>query len=233
MIKAERQTLILDYINGRELSIVEDMVQELNVPFTTVRRDLLELEEQGLIIRVHGGAKPLRDKNVAEEMLDEKLVENIIAKKQIAAKALDCIKKGETIFLDAGSNTYYLSQIIKPELELRILTNSIINAQELTKNGNNYVHILGGRFKPKTGAIIGFEAVKSIQQYSFDLAFIGANAVDNEYNLYTTDDDEAQVKEQAIKQSRFAFALADRSKFNSKSFIKFASKKEVTVISED
>ncbi|WP_339021644.1 hypothetical protein [Spiroplasma endosymbiont of Atherix ibis] len=161
------------------------------------------------------------------------MLTNVEAKKIIAKKASACIKPFETIFLDAGSTTFFLAEKIKPEFNNKIYTNSIINAQILAKNGVKYIKLLPGKLKISTVAICGVEKITALSKYNFDLAFLGINAVDKEFNFFTTDEDEAEVKRIAIKNSQFAFVLADISKNNSKSLVKFSDKSQIALINEE
>ncbi|WP_338985648.1 DeoR/GlpR family DNA-binding transcription regulator [Spiroplasma endosymbiont of Diplazon laetatorius] len=233
MIREERLRLILDYVNEQDYCSNEQISKHLNIPFTTLRRDLTDLHNESKLKRVHGGAKTIREKSILEAVLDEKLLTNIDAKKNIAKKALACIKPFETIFLDAGSTTFFLAELIKPEFNNKIYTNSIINAQILAKNGIKDINLLPGKLKISTVAICGVETIAALSKYNFDLAFLGINAVDNEYNFFTTDEDEAEVKRIAIRNSQFAFGLADTSKNNSKSLVKFSDKSQIALINEE
>ncbi|AOG60584.1 DeoR family transcriptional regulator, fructose operon transcriptional repressor [Spiroplasma helicoides] len=233
MLREERLKLILDFVNANGYCSNEDISKALGIPFTTLRRDLTDLNTEQKLKRVHGGAKSIKERSILEETLDQKLTSHIEEKKIIAQKALVCIKKGETVFLDAGSSTYFLAQLITPELNVRVYTNSIINAQVLANNGVSEIHILPGKLKLSTNAICGVETIVSMSKFHFDVSFLGVNAVDNDFNFYTTDEDEALVKVKAIENSQFAFALVDNSKMKSKAFIKFSDKSQIALISEE
>ncbi|WP_339022589.1 DeoR/GlpR family DNA-binding transcription regulator [Spiroplasma endosymbiont of Crioceris asparagi] len=232
MIKEKRQKLILDFVRGKEFVTHEEIAENFHIPSTTLRRDITDLDKQKKIKKVHGGVQEIKETQLYEEALNKKLHQNIEAKKNIAKKALDCIKPNETIYLDSGSTTYFLAKILPNDMNIKVYTNSIISAQELFSNGFKEVYILGGKIKDVTGAIVGAETVSQINTYNFDLAFIGINAMDAEGFLYTTNIEEAKIKETVIKNSYLCFGLIDTTKFNSKSFIKFSKKNTVTIISE-
>ncbi|PPE04139.1 DeoR/GlpR family DNA-binding transcription regulator [Williamsoniiplasma lucivorax] len=232
MLREERIKLILDFVNQKGYCTNELISKELGIPFTTLRRDLTDLHNESKLRRVHGGAATIKEKSILETNLHEKLALNIEAKRNIAQKALACIKPLETIFLDAGSSTYYLAELIKPEYNNKVYTNSIINAQILAKNAIRDIYLLPGKLKLSTGAICGIETIQALTKYNFDVAFLGINAIDSAFNFYTTDEDEAEIKRTAIKNSQFTFGLGDSSKMNSKSFVKFSDKKEIALISE-
>ncbi|ASP28132.1 DeoR family transcriptional regulator [Spiroplasma corruscae] len=233
MFKEKRFELIVDFVNKNGYATNETISKVLKIPFTTLRRDLNELHKKNFIVKVHGGAKTLKEKSILELNYLEKMGDNIEQKKIIAEKALLCIKPNESIFLDAGSTTYYLAKIIKKEFNNKIYTNSILHAQTLANNGIEDINILPGKLKLKTNAIVGVETIKALRKYYFDISFIGINAIDSEYNFYTTDEDESEIKKLVIQNSQFAFGLADKSKLKSKSFVKCGDKSQLAVIDEE
>lgn len=231
MIKELRHSAILKYLKDRDVVVIEDISIQLDIPLTTLRRDLIELMNEGKIIKLHGGAKLPKNNFVDEDYLENKLKINVEAKQAIAQQALQKIKNNSTIFLDAGSNVYYLAKILDPKANLTIVTNSILNIQELAHLGHQKIYLLGGKFTNVTGAILGYEAIEAMQNYFFDMSFIGINAVDDEGNIYTTSSEHAQIKMEIIKHSSQTFGLVDESKLHSKSFYRFASIDEVELIS--
>ncbi|ATZ18535.1 DeoR family transcriptional regulator [Williamsoniiplasma somnilux] len=231
MLKEIRFENILNYLKNNDIAEIEKMSKDLKISLTTLRRDLSELEIENKIVKLHGGAKLVKEKLISEDFLENKLQTNVEEKKQLAQIANRKIKANTTLFLDAGSNPYFLAKIIDPSLNLTIVTNSIINVQELVKNGHQKIYLLGGKFTDVTGAILGYEAIEALKNYAFDLSFVGVNAVDDQGNVYTTSSDHAQIKIEIIKHSSKAFGLADSSKLHSKSFYKFTTIKDLEIIS--
>ncbi|WP_434329507.1 DeoR/GlpR family DNA-binding transcription regulator [Mycoplasma capricolum subsp. capricolum] len=232
MIKEQRYKEILKKLEINELLSLDFLSTDLNIPLTTLRRDLKELEQRHKVIRTHGGVQLNKSNLIVEDYLDNKINLNIQAKQQIAIKALKKIKPKTCIFLDSGSTTYYLAKILDPNLDLKIVTNSILNVQELSKNNHQNIYLLGGKYQMVTSSILGYQAVNDLKNYSFDLSFIGINAVDEQNNIYTTSDDHAQLKIQVIKNSNKSYGLVDQSKKHSKSFYKFATNLELELIED-
>lgn len=231
MIQKQRKDLISNFLKQNGLCSTEDLSSKLDIPMSTLRRDIGELEKEGIINKLHGGVE-LNNSNtlVMEDFFESKVNSEIDEKTIIAKKAIKLIKPNESIFIDSGSSGYYVSKYLPRDLNLKIVTNSIYNVLELIKQGHSDVYLLGGQFKVVTGAIIGYEAVQSLSYYNFDKAFIGINAIDKKYNLYTTNSDHAQIKNEIIKNSKITYGLADSSKFNKKSFYLFAREGQVKII---
>jgi DeoR family fructose operon transcriptional repressor len=103
----------------------------------------------------------------------------------------------------------------------------------LSKKDIQNIILIPGKLKNTTRSIVGIEAVSFIDDYHFDVAFLGVNAIDEHFNYYTTDAEEAALKKKVIARTELPFVLADHSKFNSISLVKFGSKKRLPVLSEE
>lgn len=230
MLKELRWEKILACLDDQQLVLVNDLITQLQLSPTTLRRDLTEMEQQGLLKRVHGGVKLQKSYEVRiEEQLNEKIQQHAEEKYLIARQAVKKIKPKMCLYLDAGSSTLALIKLLQPADDLVIITNSIFHVELLALAGFNNVYVLGGKYKHKTGALIGWEAVTTLQKYQIDCAFLGVNGI-NGQDLYTTDPDEAMIKAEVIKRATKSYILADSSKFNIKSLVKFASRSEVEII---
>ena len=115
------------------------------------------------------------------------------------------------------------------EKEAVYVTNGISHARKLLHKGCR-VFLLGGELKKETEALIGAEALESLEKYNFTKGFLGANGIHNEYGITTPDLNEAAVKERVFRQCRKKYILADSSKIGQISLIKFAELKEAEVI---
>lgn len=230
MIKKERQTIILNFLKDKKIVTVDTLSNELNIPLTTLRRDLLQLEELNKIVKLHGGVEYKQPAFIYEDFFEKKIKDNVKEKEAIAKTAIKLIAKNDSIFIDSGSNGYFIAKHLKSDLNLQIVTNSIYNVLELVKQGHENVYLLGGKFTNVTGAILGFEALEALKNYNFDKAFLGINAVDEDGNIYTTSSEHAQVKIEVIKNSKESYGLADSSKMNRKSFYKFDEKELIKLI---
>ncbi|WP_227991223.1 DeoR/GlpR family DNA-binding transcription regulator [Spiroplasma poulsonii] len=230
MLKEQRWEKILACLDEQHLVLVNDLITKLQLSPTTLCRDLTEMEQQGLLKRVHGGVKLQKVREFRlEEQLNEKIQHHAEAKYLIAQQAVKKIKPKMWLYLDAGSSTLALIKLMRPDDDLVIITNSIFHVKLLALAGFNNVYVLGGKYKHQTGALIGWEAVSTLQKYHLDCAFLGVNGISGA-NLYTTDPEKAMIKAEVIKCVSKSYVLADKSKFNAKSSVKFASQSEVEII---
>ena len=226
ILKSERKQLILDEIKEKKFLQLEEMVQLLDSSESTVRRDLDELESEGYLRRVHGGAEVV-SKLQTEESIQEKSIKNVQEKRGIAQKALSLIEDGDVIFIDAGTTTELLVELLDRR-NLTVVTDSIHHAAKLVEKNFKTI-IIGGFVKQSTDASIGRAAVEQISQLNFDKAFIGMNGVDESF-LTTPDMEEAAIKKTIIENAQKTYVLLDVSKIGQVSFAKVARIEKVTLI---
>ncbi|MCY6483075.1 DeoR/GlpR family DNA-binding transcription regulator [Clostridium aestuarii] len=230
MLTEERQQLILDALKNRGIVKINELVEVTNTSESTIRRDLTHLESMNALKRIHGGAT-LPKRRFNEPSYNEKLVQNINKKTIIAKYAADLIEEGECIYLDAGTSTFEMIQYMDKK-DIVIVTNGLKHIDALVEKDIN-AYILGGKVKGRTKAVIGTDALKSLEKYRFDKAFIGINAVHLEYGFTTPDSEEAILKESAMNFSSEAFVLADESKFGEVTFVKVADLKKASIITNN
>lgn len=229
MITTQRYELILNFLNEYGNGTINDFVDLTGTSSATIRRDLTQLEDEGLLSRIHGGATI--DRIESEKSYTDKSVMNLKDKIHIAKTAAALIEDGDTLFIDAGTSTYEMLPFINKK-NLTIVTNSVTLISSLVKDGH-LVYLLGGKVKPTTYAIIGTEAVEKLNNLSFDKCFIGTNGIDIEHGFSTPDSDEAAVKRTALKRSKAKYILGDTSKFHKTAFVKFAELSDAELITND
>ncbi|MGY0374655.1 DeoR/GlpR family DNA-binding transcription regulator [Clostridium sp. JNZ J1-5] len=231
MIPAERENYIVEKLNKNGSVKVEEIANELGISLMTVRRDLGRLEEKGLLYRSHGGAV-LRSLYPLEQAYDLKKISNIEAKEKIAIAALDKIKDGDTIFLDAGTTTFELSRLLKNKTDITVITNDLKIALELYQNRIK-VFIVGGKIQEDIGCTLGPTAEEFIESIRVNIAFVGTSSITSDWYLSTPSFEKSSLKKKIINSSSYSVLIADSSKFNKESFVKVASIKELNAIITD
>lgn len=222
MLTEERKKYILEQLNIHGIIKNVDLIEQLNSSQTTIRRDLQELENEGLLQRIHGGARSLRLLS-QEDTMSVKSTKNTQEKEIIGKMAAKQIKHGDTIFLDAGTSTYAMIPFLKDK-EIQVVTNSIYHANYLVDLSIT-TNILGGPIKKNTKAVIGLSAYQQLETMQFNKCFLGTNGIDSTSGFTTPDQEEASLKKLAIQQSQQTYILADHSKYDQIYFSQFASTK--------
>lgn len=227
MNKQLRWFQITDLCKQKEIVSVTEIADALLISPATVRRDLQEMEDLGMIIRTHGGAKITGDQTEEPSMI-LKAESNSSEKKQIAYAAAKLIKDNQMVYLDAGSTTYAMIEYIIAK-NITVVTPGIPHVELLGKKGISTI-MLGGIVRWSTQAITGKQATKQLNDYYFDVCFIGTNGIHEQIGFTTSNEMEADTKALAIHHSKQAYILADESKFNRLCLIQFAKLDEAIVI---
>lgn len=227
MITEERHKLILDILSRKGIVKLNELVELTNSSESTIRRDLTYLESISALKRVHGGATLLKSR-YSEPSYNEKMDKNINEKSIIAKYAASLIQSGNCIYLDAGTTTFEMIKYMNIS-NILVVTNGLKHIDALVEKGINS-YIIGGKVKAATKAIVGIDALKSLERFRFDKAFIGINGIHYNYGYTTPDSAEAAIKENAMELSKESFVLADESKFGEISFCKVSEMENAEII---
>ena len=218
-LAVERQERIRARLQAQHVVRVDELAEWLQVSPATVRRDLLELEQQGRLRRVHGGATEL-ERNADEPLFDDKTAIAAAEKQAIAAAAFNLIGSADTVFLDGGSTILTLAHLLLPLTRLTVVTNSLRVAQLLSGSGPRMI-LTGGECRRLSQTFVGPLSRPVLDRVQLDWAFMGTIGISAEAGLTTTDPNEAFTKELAISRARQVALLADSSKFGRTSFVRF------------
>lgn len=232
LLVAERRSRIISLLAQQGKVKVNELSSEFGVSEVTIRRDLASLEKDGLIERTHGGAV-FSTKSRFELSFDQKASKNMEEKIRISKEALALIEDGDTIMLDSGTTTFQLAKRLKTKKNLTVVTNAINMAPELSAVPDLTLVILGGFFKPSTGATIGPMTIRNLQDMHVDKFFIGCNAITIKGGLMTADMNDAETRRAMINSAAQVIMLADSSKFGKLSFCSIAPADAIDVIITD
>ncbi|KFN90853.1 DeoR family transcriptional repressor [Tetragenococcus muriaticus 3MR10-3] len=228
MLTEKRHQFILDLLTENDIVTINELLKPLNASESTVRRDLKNLEEQGLLARVHGGAKKMPHLSF-EATMAEKEEKFHQQKVQIAKFCAGLLDTEDVIYLDAGSTTIEMIQFIPNDLSIKVVTNSVKHAALLIDRQIETI-ILGGNIKLSTNATLGATAMQQLSDFRFSKSFLGMNGVELEAGFTTPDPEEAAVKRQALQQSQQAYVLLDHSKLQQVTFVQVAPLKSATIV---
>lgn len=218
---SERRTEILSVIDDiGEITLAELCSRFSGVSEMTIRRDLIQLEQSGRIIRTRGGAVSLRRlgdslsySGTGQE--NEYLLrahQNQEAKSIIARKALRFVEKGRSIYFDAGSTIMALARLI-PDETMTIITNGSNVAQELVSHHNINVMMPGGTVNRNTLSVSGPTSVNFVNSLNIELAFMSASAFSLDTGFSVSNIYEADLKKAVISRAKKIIMLIDTSKF--------------------
>ncbi|WP_353510416.1 DeoR/GlpR family DNA-binding transcription regulator [Intrasporangium sp.] len=232
MYAAERQQRIIAEARRAGRVEVTALADSLGVATETIRRDLTALERRGSLRRVHGGAIPVERLEV-EPSLATRSGRLTDVKRRIAARALDQLPSGGSVILDSGTTTGAVAELLPPDLDLTVLTNSLSTASVLTTHPGVSLYVLGGRVRGQTGAAVGDWAVRALTDVVVDVAFIGTNGFSVSRGLTTPDQSEALVKRAMVASARTVIVLSDSSKAGDAHLHRFAELADIDILITD
>lgn len=232
MNQAERQQFIIDRLTKETYAEVDQLASEMAVSTMTVRRDLDELSESGLVTRYHGGAR-LNKSLIGEISYAKKNTQHINEKKLIASRAVDLIEDGDVVFLDSGTTTGEIAKhLCSQNRSLTVVTNNL-NAALILTESNVHLIILGGVVHKSTQSVISHSAEQDLNRYRFSKAFIGTPAIDRKFNFYTPTMDKYYAKRAIMQNALESYLVVDSSKFYGQSLCVVGNLSEFTGVITD
>jgi DeoR family transcriptional regulator of aga operon/DeoR family fructose operon transcriptional repressor len=233
MAKAEpRRQQIIQLLEETPVLNISELADRFGVSVVTIRKDLDNLEADGLLQRTFGGATFSHRSRFNRSFLERTRLHQP-AKRAIAAAALEYIKDGDTIILDAGTTTLALAQLLKEEVKSAfVITCSVPVALELSSAGYDIL-LLGGIVRNKSLALLGRDTLTILDRYQADKAFLGSSGFTVEKGHTTPNPDDAQIKEAIMRASKERYVLVDSSKYGERCLTRFAHLQDVDLTITD
>jgi DeoR family transcriptional regulator, fructose operon transcriptional repressor len=226
----ERRGRLLDLIRIRGFAALEELVRELGVSESTIRRDLDALEEQGSAKRTHGGVLYAGGMPRLAEF-DERQPANWAAKRAIASQAADRIGDGETVLLDGGTTTYEVARLLVGR-SLQVVTNSLPVANLFASESRSDLVLLGGYVSPRTGVCLGPYANELLGRLHVTTTVLSAAGIDEE-GLFNAHLLLAETEQAMLRAAGRVMVVADSSKFGRKSLTLVAPLSDIDVVVSD
>jgi len=234
ILPEERKNDILKQLNKVGKVKVMELVDQFNVSEETIRRDLMILEEKGLLKRVYGGAiKTVFE--FEEPPFTQRTTVNQEAKVKVGKKAVELISNGDVIVIDVGTTMLEFAHCIENKKDITILTNSLPVSSVLTEslNQNRFtgqILLLGGQIDPKQQSINGGITEQMLSQFNIDKAFISAGGVSIQSGVSNYHLHETLVSRKMVEVSKHVIVLTDYSKIGVNTFCKVCPLEKVDVV---
>ena len=213
----ERRREILTRLNSAGKVSVEELARAYSVSLPTIRADLAHLEERGLLRRTHGGAIPATA-TLYEPPYAQREVMRHAEKRAIAAAAAELVKEGDTIILDAGTTVNELAVLLRNRTSLTIVTNSFANVQTFADSPDVKLIVIGGELQMRRRATLGALAVRFLEGFHVDRAFLSFNGVHPESGYTVVDFEAAEMKRQMMARAAESIVLCDSGKIGQVAF---------------
>lgn len=209
MLKEERQQKILEILNAEQKVITSDLSERLSVSEDTIRRDLKELDNQGLIKRVYSGA--LRKGPPVVDFFSRQNIASDI-KTKLAQKALRFIEDGQVLLIDGSTTNLHLVNQLPLSLKATIITNSPPISMALSNHKDVEVIMLGGILFKQSMINLGVQTVESLNTMVADLYIMGIYNIDAEMGISVPTLSECLVKRKMVEVSTEKIALVTKDK---------------------
>ncbi len=231
MFGAERQGAIMAYLRRERHATVSALARQLYVSETTVRRDLTELEKEGLLRRSHGGAVLLEREEGEASFLVRK-GENAAAKQRLAEAAVPLLQEGTTFFLDSSSTVRALATVWGAAHKT-VITTGLETAQLFARHRDTRVLLPGGTLHALTGSLTGALARRVLEDLRADTFLFSCGGLGMDGSLYESSVEQGELKAAMLHRAGARILLADRTKAGRSRAYRFASLADVDVLITD
>ena len=208
---APRHREIIDLLQANGECSVEDLAQNFGVSTMTIRRDLTALAESGRVIRTHGGAAPAEAVMFEFQFL-RRAKQNAAAKDRIGAAAAQLVRDGQSVLLDSGTTTLCIARHLRERHNLTVITTSLPIASVLQHAAGVQTLLLGGYVRREAPDLQGSLTESNIESLRADVAFIGADGIDENGTCYNTSLNVARLLVRMIRAARQVYVVADANK---------------------
>jgi DeoR/GlpR family transcriptional regulator of sugar metabolism len=211
-----RRTAIVTLATTVGLASVDELSERFGVTASTIRRDLATLQEQRKLTRTFGGAMAIAAH--PEASLRQRLGEHFEAKRDIARRAAATVVPGASLFLDNGSTVAALAHALPAEADLTVTTTSVGVITDMADRDDVRLVALGGEYRSLSNGFVGPLTEAALDYLTFDVAYLGADAVSPERGICEADLGQIRLKELIARRARAVYVLADASKLGQSEF---------------
>ena len=228
----ERKRYILDELQRNGSVVITDLAERIQVSSMTIRRDLNAMAEDGMVTLEHGGAV-LNSGSLFECSISFKNEINVSEKQRIAAKCMEYINEGDSVFLDAGTTPNELAALLRGKRNISVLTHSLLVANTTATMRNIKLIMCPGEFRENSMAFLGPLTDDFIQHFQIDTLFLSLEGIDLNDGLSVVDVQDGHTKKVLVEKAKRVICIADHSKFNKSFFYKIAPVADVDLVVTD
>lgn len=229
---SSRHASIIDILQLQGSVSVADLAERLEVSEVTIRKDLTTLERQNKLYRTHGRAIPISP-YIGDRHINEKEKQAVLEKRAIGKTAASIVKEHDSILIASGTTILYMAKELADSVNLTIISASVSASSLLSQNKDVDVVQLGGLVRESSVSVVGSFAEDMLRYFNCNLLFMGADGVDLEFGVTTTNMMEANLNRMMMDAAQKTVLLVDSSKFGKKGFSKICDCDKVDRIITD
>lgn len=227
-----RKQAILALLRSEGFYSTLDLAAKFGVSEMTIRRDIFDLEQEGLVRRVHGGATPISNGSLVPTDFRERTQLNFDKKVAIARESIHFISRGDIIALDAGSTTLEIARLLPTDLNITVVTHSLPAINELTSRPNTKVYAVGGELHNTTQSFSSLDSANGLSDFRFTTFFLSAGSI-RDGAVFCATPYEAVMKKAIIQSSERVVLVSDSTKFRSSAMVKVCELSRIDVLITD
>lgn len=231
MLAKERQSVILEMLQEKNIIRITDIVRQFDVSNETARRDLEAMQDQKLVKRIYGGAILLTPR-FDEPRYPSRIALSYKEKAAIGKAAAALVHEGDTVYLDTGTTMLKVAENLKYMNNLVVVTNSLPIINELA-NSNVNVYVLGGRLNPDELCMCGKITVDASRKFFVDKAFLSAGGVTLTNGVTDYGEDDTSHRSIMLEQAEKVILAADNRKFGVNSFYFVCDLDKIDIVISD
>lgn len=229
----ERRGAILELLHRYGRVKVSELSERFNVSEVSIRNDLADLETEGKLSRVHGGAISAYD-SYYNMSLAQRSNTNRTAKDRIAQKVCELIFDHQSVMINAGTTTLaVMKRLAETRKNIRVVTNSIILALECSVSPSLHITLLGGEVNPEYQYVYGTLTLCELDDFNTDVFVVSADGLDAAGGLSTYYDQEVDICRKMIKKSQKVIAVLDSTKLGKITYKRIADCRDIDVLVTD
>ncbi len=230
MTSKERRSIILKLIDESGSVNIKEIAELVKVSDMTIRRDLDKLETNNLIKRKYGKAISVRGTSF-EPSYEARAIENSVIKEKLGKLAAALVHDGDCLGFDSGTSVFHVAQNLVKFQNLTIVTHSL-NIIELFKSSpaTSEIVSLGGVVRKEENSFVGDLTIQSLKNFYVDKLFLGVGGITDDGIITDFNYDDANVKKAFISQAKEVILIADSSKFNKQTFVRFGDFSNITTL---
>lgn len=229
----QRKNIILKIVNQKGSIRISDISSRLNVTRETIRKDIYELDTQGALRAVRGGA--VASNSFSETKFGQRKKAHLSEKQEIAQKSLNFIRNGDSVFLDAGTTSLEVANAIKNSnlKDITIITNSTFVIGSLQFASNVQLVLLGGTLRSGEGSVSGPITLDNVKKIYADIGFFGSGGINTQSGITNPYIEETETSRRMLDHCEITAIVADHSKFEKNSLYKMFGLHDVDLIITD
>jgi DeoR family fructose operon transcriptional repressor len=230
---AERKQAILTLLRSEGFYSTLGLAAKFDVSEMTIRRDILDLELEGLARRVHGGATSINNSSLIPTDFRERTKLNFLKKVAIARTALNFISRGDIVAFDAGSTTLEICRLLPKDLSISVVTHSLPAINELVAHEKIKVYAIGGELHVPTQSFSSLDSAQLLSDFRFTTFFLSAGSIRGG-SVYCATPYEAAMKKAMLDSAERVVLVSDSTKFSSNAMVKVCDLSRIdTLITDD